>query len=432
MHIRRATLSDIDGIAAAHVAAWRAAYPGIVAQDSIDRRTVEVRTAQWEGMLRRETRLAPIVFVAEEAGEIVGFISGGAIREPRQGFDAELNAIYLIESAHGKGVGRQLVRRLAGALVRDGFKSMVVEVLAENPACRFYERMGARLLEENDHPMDDRMYPGRLYGWDDIAPLAESSDRLNECIWPPLDAPYATALREAVAFVFDLVEPVAVVATGTIIRGTADATSDLDIYVVHNAPYRERIQRFFNGVPAEIFVNPPHAVRAYFHDEHSDARPITAHMLATGFVVWSTGATIDELRAEAREWLAQTNMPSPEHVVQMRYAAASKFEDALDVAAADPATSSMLMTQAVIAMLELECRVRLGRLPRGKDFLASVREANEELGALASIFFSDAAARDRRRAAESIADLTIGTRGFFEWDSGPGPVPSPNDGAAEA
>jgi L-amino acid N-acyltransferase YncA/predicted nucleotidyltransferase len=412
MHIRRATLSDIGGIAAAHVAAWRTTYPGIVAQDSIDRRTVEVRIAQWERTLRGERHAPPIVFVAEDAGEIVGFISGGAIREPRQGFDAELNAIYLIESMHGKGVGRQLVQRLAGALVRDGFKSMVVEVLAENPACRFYERMGARLLEENDHAMDDHMYPGRMYGWDDIALLARASDRLNECTWPPLDAPYATALREAVAFIFDFVEPVAVVATGTIVRGIAHATSDLDIYVVHDAPYRRRIQRFFSGVPAEIFINPPHAVRRYFHDEHFDARPITAHMLATGFVLWSTGPTIDELRAEASEWLARLNTPSPEQVVQMRYAAATKFEDALDVAATDPATSSMLMTQAVIAMLELECRTRLGRLPRGKDLLASITESNAELGALAATFFSDAEVRERRQAAESIADLTTGARGL--------------------
>lgn len=433
MRIRRAGPSDVAGIAAAQVAAWQTTYPGMLAQESIDRRTIALRTAQWERILRGETEIVPWVFVAErEDGAIVGFISGGAIREARPGFDAELHAIYLIESAQGAGVGTRLVQRLVAALVRDGHKSMIVEVLAENPACQFYEQLEARLVEERDHRIDDQSYPGRVYGWDDIAMIGHAfDDRLNDCDWPPLDTRYAEALREAVAFVFDLVNPIAVVATGTIVRGTAHAGSDLDIYVVHDEPHRRRVQRFFNGVPAEIFINPPHTVRSYFRDEHFAARPITANMLATGFVVWSNGPMIDVLRAESHEWLAKTTPLVPVELTPARYAIATRFEDALDVAETDPATSRMLMTRAVTGMLELECRVRSGRLPRGKDLLASARAANPEVGALAAIFFSDAPSQQRREAAEAIADRTIGARGFFQWDSGPGPVPSPPDGDAD-
>jgi len=434
MHIRRATLSDAAAIATVQAAAWQTTYPGIVAQESIDRRTIEVRTAQWERILRGETLDVGIIFVAEaDGGEIGGFAMGGSIRAPRPGFDAELYAIYLIKAAQGQGVGRRLVQRLVAALMRDGFRSMTVEVLAKNPACQFYERLRARLVEERDHTIDDRPYPGRIYGWDDIATLGRAvDDRLNGCTWPPLDARYAVALREAVALVFDLVNPTAIVATGTIIRGTAHAASDLDIYVLHDEPYRRRVQRFFTGVPAEIFINPPQSVRAYFQEEHVAARPLTAHMLATGSVVWSRGTTIDKLRAEASEWLTRTNPPSPAEVTQARYGIATRFEDALDVAETDPSTSMMLMTQAVITMLELECRRRLGRLPRGKDLLESVTAANPEIGALASIFFSDAPQRDRRAAAEEMADRTIGARGFFPWDSGPGPVPPRRDDADDA
>src|ERR1051325_451907 len=123
--------------------------------------------------------------------------------------------------------------------------------------------------------------------------------------WPALDEPFATALRDAMKFITDEFEPVGVVATGTIVRGTAHASSDLDLYVVHEAPYRRRVQRFFNGVPAEIFVNPPAAVRRYFEEEHHDGRRLTAHMLVTGVVVFQDGPIIDELRKEARDWLAR-------------------------------------------------------------------------------------------------------------------------------
>ncbi|MEP6493551.1 MAG: GNAT family N-acetyltransferase [bacterium] len=430
MRIRRATVADVADIAAVHVASWQTTYPGIVDQESITRRSLEVRTEQWERALRGETRLEPMVFVAEnDDGEVAGFVSGGPIRVPRTGFDAELYAIYLIKAAQRTGVGRGLVERLVTALARENYASLVVEVLADNPACRFYERLGAALIEENDHRLDDRPYRGRLYGWSDISIFAPRfDDRLNECAWPPLAPRYDAALRDAVAFVFDVVDPVAIAATGTIVRGTAHATSDLDIYVVHDAPYRRRVQRFFNGVPAEIFINPPVAIRSYFHEEHAAARPLTAHMLDTGVVVWSSGTVIDELRTEAHDWLGRTSLPSPGDLVRSRYAIATRFEDALDVAEVDPATSQMLMSQAVTEMLELASRVRSGRLPRGKDLLASITAMDAKLGALAATFFSEAPWSEQRKAAETIADQTIGVRGFFEWDSGPGSVPnSPTD-----
>jgi hypothetical protein len=40
-------------------------------------------------------------------------------------------------------------------------------------------------------------------------------------------------------------------------------------------------------------------------------------------------------------------------------------------------------------------------------------------------FFSAATVAERLRAAQALADRTIGARGFFPWDSGPEPVPPP-------
>src|SRR5262249_52666417 len=77
------------------------------------------------------------------------------------------------------------------------------------------------------------------------------------CNFPTLPDQYDRALREAVTFVMERFQPVGIIATGTIGRGTPDAASDLDVWVVHLEPVRQRLQKFFNGVPAEIFVNPP-------------------------------------------------------------------------------------------------------------------------------------------------------------------------------
>jgi predicted nucleotidyltransferase len=72
---------------------------------------------------------------------------------------------------------------------------------------------------------------------------------------------------------------------GTILRGDPDATSDIDLWVVHLEPVRQRLQKFFNTVPVEIFVNPPWTIETYFVQDQANARPISAHMMATGHVI---------------------------------------------------------------------------------------------------------------------------------------------------
>ena len=250
------------------------------------------------------------------------------------------------------------------------------------------------------------------------------SDRLAQCSWPPLAERYATALREAVAFVFSEVDAHGIVAAGTVVRGTPHHSSDLDLYVIHGAPARRRIQRFFGAptlgapVATEIFINPPSAVRRYFVQEHAAGAAITAHMLATGAVVFANGPVLAELRDEAAAWLARPSHPSEDAALRARYAAATRFEDAVDVADVDPETSAMLQAHAIIAMLELWCHRELGVVPRGKDLLARVESHDRALGTLARRVFSDATLAERRDAAAQVADRTIGSRGFFEWDSG--------------
>ena len=165
--IRRATVDDGTAIARVQVESWRTTYRGIVDQQYIDRLSVDERAQSWTQRLAAEER--PDVFVdLDENGAIVGFISGGRVRVDLAAFDAELYAIYLLERAQRHGRGRQLVTALANALVETGLSAMMVRVLAENPACRFYERLGGRLVQEGELQIGERSYPERWYGWDDL------------------------------------------------------------------------------------------------------------------------------------------------------------------------------------------------------------------------------------------------------------------------
>ncbi len=109
--------------------------------------------------------------------------------------------------------------------------------------------------------------------------------KLARCIFPALAEPYQSALREAVTYILERYDDaVGIIAAGSILRGQGHATSDLDLYVIRTRPQRQRVQRRFQGVAAEIFVNPPRQIARYFADEARDTRPITAHMLAQGAV----------------------------------------------------------------------------------------------------------------------------------------------------
>jgi hypothetical protein len=185
-------------------------------------------------------------------------------------------------------------------------------------------------------------------------------------------------------------------------------------------------------VPAEIFINPPEAIRTYFTDDHAAGRPVTAHMLATGHVVLARGAELQELRREAAAWLERRSYFSEAMAVRARYFAATRYEDATDVANQDPATATMLLAPAVTEMLELWYRARVGTVPRGKDLLARVADLDPDLATMARRVFSDAPFAERQVTAAEVADRTIGVRGFFEWDSGTEPVIAPPKQAPNA
>ena len=247
---------------------------------------------------------------------------------------------------------------------------------------------------------------------------------LGLCRWPELREPYAEALRQAVAFVLEETEPVGIVATGTVIRGEAHPASDIDLYVLHDAPYRRRVQRFFAGVPTEIFINPPQAVRSYFRDEHRTGRRFTAHMLATGFVVLDRGAVVEELRSESRDWLARPHEWSSEDALRARYAAATRLEDGADTTPTDPVVAALLLAQSVTDMLEYWLRAHGHPLPRAKALVSEITALDPKLGAMTSSFALARSPLERLEAAHQIADYVLQVRGFFEWDSGRDPMTS--------
>jgi hypothetical protein len=238
-----------------------------------------------------------------------------------------------------------------------------------------------------------------------------------------LSEQHRRALEQAVAFVRGRYEPWGILVTGTIVRGAPDPNSDLDLYVLHDAPFRQRVQRWFNGVAVEIFVNSESAVSGYLESESRDGELITAHMLATGVVLLATDPhRMEELRLRARASLDQPPRWTEAQLVRGRYAAASFVEDAIDKREADPEVSMRLLSRALEALVSYWFKKHGLNQPRQKEIVGKIESVDAELGALLRRFWGDSSWESRFEAGMTAVDRVLETRGFFEWESEKEPI----------
>jgi nucleotidyltransferase-like protein len=233
--------------------------------------------------------------------------------------------------------------------------------------------------------------------------------------------PYDRAVAEAEAYIRATYAPIGIVVAGSIVRGEGGPASDLDIYVVHGEPWRLREQRRFAGVPAELFVNPPHRIRAYFAGEHDDGRPCSANMFATGEPLPPVAPVIAELVGEARAWLAKPLEPTDEQLTQQRYGCVDLLDDARDITDRDPASAALLLDDCVRRIVEHAFwRVRRFQ-PRRKDTVTALAAIDAHAAALVRRYTS-ARGRDALRAVEELAQHVLGADTFFDWISARDPV----------
>jgi len=124
--IRPATAEDAEAAARVHMEAWAATYT--LKGPSLEER-VDLH------------RRFPASFVAEVAGEIVGFVGVGPSRDADA--EGELYTIYVAPSHWGTGVGRALIQAGEARLRELGYRQVVLWVLDGNARAQsFYESAG--------------------------------------------------------------------------------------------------------------------------------------------------------------------------------------------------------------------------------------------------------------------------------------------------
>ena len=142
MQLRRATAGDAPTLAQVHVAAWHAAYQGLVPDTYLQNFTLQRREAAFQAAIAAGTEET---YLAEEHGRAVGILTIGASRDTDLDGQTcgEIWGIYLLPTEWRRGIGKALVQEAEHILCDRGFHKIVLWVLAGNTAARaFYAAMG--------------------------------------------------------------------------------------------------------------------------------------------------------------------------------------------------------------------------------------------------------------------------------------------------
>lgn len=135
MKIRNATLDDAEAI--------RAIYnDAVLNTTAVFDYTAREPQAQRDWLQMKADQNLPVL-VAEDAEMVVGYSSYGQFRPwPAFLYTVE-NAIYIAPDRRGQGIGQMLLAAIVDAAVKNGRRTMVAAITAENAASlHLHEKLG--------------------------------------------------------------------------------------------------------------------------------------------------------------------------------------------------------------------------------------------------------------------------------------------------
>jgi len=172
--IRNARPEDGEGVANVQIKAWQSAYAHIFPPEKLANLDADLGALsdRWRSNILAPERMPAFFVATEPAGKVIGFAAAGKQLNQNYPFETELQVLYLLPQYQRQGIGTELMREVAAALIQAGFKSMMLWVLKENWDSRvFYEKLGGQQVGESDYERWGSTYEIIAYGWEDLQHL---------------------------------------------------------------------------------------------------------------------------------------------------------------------------------------------------------------------------------------------------------------------
>jgi ribosomal protein S18 acetylase RimI-like enzyme len=164
---------DAEDLARVHITSWRETYQGLLPDSYLSRMSIPVYARRFRtGLVQPGEHDATLA--AADRTHLIGYASGGPSRTQRPG-EAEVMTLYVLKSAQGRGVGRELLASMARVFAANGATSLMLSVLRDNiPARQFYEHLGGQAEAPRREPGPGGVTYEVSYRWADIGVLARS------------------------------------------------------------------------------------------------------------------------------------------------------------------------------------------------------------------------------------------------------------------
>jgi len=168
--MRLAMTEDAAGLAHVQITSYRTAYAPLLPASFLAQFSLEEQTQDWRDLV--EANNDEIVYVTESnVGEIAGYALGRPEANGGLPYASELVAMHVLPTHQRQGVGHQLFAAIAAHLQERGCPSLVVWVLAINPARAFYEQLGGQLCGLQHETIDGQEVEEVAYAWPEIEQL---------------------------------------------------------------------------------------------------------------------------------------------------------------------------------------------------------------------------------------------------------------------
>lgn len=188
--------------------------------------------------------------------------------------------------------------------------------------------------------------------------------------------------------------------TGSYAYGEMMETSDIDLYVIVDEPWRQRRNLVVEGVDVELFINPQQKLTREIAEGDS-----TTEMFARGRILFDPRGIVAELVAEAKAVYGRPRpRPQGDDLERLRYMATDTMKDAYDLLVADEDGYELAIFDALHWTLDAHYRLSQRRLPKAKYIARDLRETAPGVAdAVAEVLD---ASRPRRERWERLATLT--------------------------
>ncbi len=171
--VRKANILDIDDMCKVNTETWLTTYKDILPKEVLDQRITSepTRIINTKNDLIKNPDNIKLVGLVDE--KIVGMALAGESETPSFKDAGEIYNLYILKEYQRLHLGSKMFQRAVSELIKQGYTDLVLKCIVNNPACKFYENKGGKLVEVIDTSIYGFPVKENIYYYENIKKLVK-------------------------------------------------------------------------------------------------------------------------------------------------------------------------------------------------------------------------------------------------------------------